>query len=85
MNMKEFAKKQECKNFFEGIVQQARKNYEPETIEAAEECFYSLFTVAETMSGGDADAYLSACLGLFILESYSTSDERIGKVTPREK
>ena len=85
MKMKEYLRKQQCENFFEGITRQARKNYAPETVEAAEECFYDLFTTAETMSNEDADTYLSTCLGLFILESYSTSNERIGKVTPKEK
>jgi len=85
MSMKEYLRKQECKNFFEGITRNARKNYEPGTVEAAEECFYDIFTTAETMSNEDADAFLSTCLGLFILESYSTSNERIGKITPKEK
>jgi len=83
--MKEYLRKQQCKNFFEGITRNARKNYEPEAVEAAEECFSDLFATAETMSNEDADAYLSTCLGLFILESYSTSNERIGKVTPKVK
>jgi len=83
MSIREFAKKQEVKNFYEGIVQQASKEYAPETIQDAEQCFYDLFKTAEKMSKEDVDAFLCVCLGFYILEAYNFSPDR-ATVKPKE-
>jgi hypothetical protein len=84
MKIIEFAKKEQIKNFIEGLVHQAGRNYSPETIEAVEERFFAMFALAEDMDEDAADTYLTHCLGIYMLESYETSDMWITKIEPRE-
>jgi len=72
MNLKEFAKKESIKDFFVCLRSQAKREYSDETFELAIDVFFKLFNIAEKMNEDDADAYLTACLGLYMLEAFET-------------
>ena len=74
MDLKEFAKKEGIKDFFVCLRSQARKEYSDETFELAIDVFFKIFDIAESMSDDDADSYLTACLGLYMLESFENGD-----------
>ena len=73
MDIGKFAKREEIKNFFESIVCQARREYSEETFETAVDTMYKLFKKAEAMSKDDSDAYLTICLGLYMMESFESA------------
>ena len=73
MDITKFAKKEEIKNFFESIACQASREYSEETFETAVDTMYKLFMKAEDMSKADADAYLTICLGLYMMESFESA------------
>ena len=73
MDLSEFAKKEEIRNFFESIVCQASREYSEEAFETAVDTMYKLFIRAEDMSKAAAAAYLTMCLGLYMMESFESA------------
>lgn len=82
MSLKEFKKKEEVKDFFEGVTQQMSKQYSKETFDNAVDTMYKLFKRAENMSSEDVDSYLTTCLGVYILDSFENSDYIITDIMP---
>jgi hypothetical protein len=82
MGIKEFAEREQVKNFFEMLIQRHYENCPPETREAVEECFYDIFKTAESMNKDDADTYLTACLAVYIMEHFIAGGDNITRITP---
>ncbi len=85
MNLKEFKKKEEVKDFFEGVTQQMDKQYSKEAFDNAVDTMYTLFKRAENMNSEDVDSYITTCLGVYILDSFKKNDHIITDIMPEDE
>ena len=83
MNLSEFAKKEDLRNFFKGITSQSHREYTEEVFEAAVDAMYDIFIQANAMSKDDCDMYLTTCLGLYMIESFENGDEMVTGIKPK--
>lgn len=68
------------------LIEQLTHKYEDEHIELAIDTIFKIFKTASTMSEEDADSYLTTCLGVYILDSFSghPDDGVITNIKPRK-
>ena len=75
--MQEFGRKEDIKNFFEGIISQSHREYTEEVFDAAVDAMYQIYTQAEDMDKDNTDMFLTTCLGLYMIESFENGVDRI--------
>ena len=86
MDLKNYVEKQEIIDFMEGVRRQlVHKEYTDDLIEMAAETMTKIFKKASMLSDDDADAFLTTCLAVYILESYSNGGELITDISPEEE
>ena len=84
MDLREFTTREHIKDFFEGVAaQMPARQYTEETFDRAVETLYRLFAKAEDMDKDESDAYLTTCLGVYILASYEKNDDIITDISPK--
>ena len=82
MDLKEYAQKEDIRNFFEGIVSQSRREFTEEVFDTAVDAMYDLYVQARSMDKNDADMFLTTCLGLYMIESFENGVDMV-TIKPR--
>jgi hypothetical protein len=80
----EYKTKQAVEDFLAGIITQQKNGREwPESLfKQAVDTMYNMYDRADTMSKDDADAYITTCLGVYLLETFYNSDNVITDIKP---
>jgi len=82
--LKDLVVKERIRDFLEGISSQIiDRKYTEETFELASNTLYKIFNKAESMSEEDANAYLTTCIGVYLLASFEKDDDKIIDISPK--